>query len=77
MGPALMGVLIATVAGLMMGSANQRAKRARSDYQKTRSLIPGARRAAWSESLRGLKVLATALAVLFALAFAMHAIGNR
>ena len=76
MGPAMVGVVIATVAGLMAGSANARGKRARLDYQRTKSLIPAARKLAWSESIRGIKVVALASATLVALAFVMHEIGR-
>ena len=77
MGPVMVGVLIATVAGLMAGSATARAKRARLDYQRTKALIPGARKIAWSESLRGIRVVATATATLLALAAVMHLIGQK
>ena len=77
MGPVLVGVVIATVAGLMAGSASTRAKRARLDYQRTKALIPAARKLAWSESVRGVKVVATASATLVALALVMHLIGQR
>ena len=76
MGPVLVGVVIATVAGLMAGSASARAKRARLDYQRTKALIPAARKLAWSESLRGIRVVATAAATLLALAVVMHVIGK-
>ena len=77
MGPVLVGVVIATVAGLMAGSASTRAKRARLDYQRTKALVPAARKLAWSETVRGLKVMATAAATLLALALVMHLIGQR
>lgn len=53
------------------------AKRARLDYQRTKALIPAARKQAWAESLRGLRVIATAAAVLVALALAMNVMGQR
>ena len=77
MGPVLVCVVVATVAGLMAGSANQRAKRARLDYQRTKSLIPAARKLAWAETLRGLTVIATATAALVVMALIMYAIGLR
>ena len=77
MGAALMGVCIALIAGFAVGSANTRAKRARLDYQRTKALIPGARKLAWAESIRGFRVIATAAAVLVALMIAMNAIGQR
>jgi hypothetical protein len=77
MGAALFGACIALAAGLAAGSASTRAKRARLDYQRTKQLIPAARKAAWAESLRGLRVIATAAAVLVALALAMNVIGQR
>ena len=77
MGAALIGACIALVAGLAAGSANTRAKRARLDYQRTKALIPAARKQAWAESLRGLRVIATAAAVLVALALFMNVLGQR
>ena len=77
MGAALIGVCIAVVAGFAAGGANARAKRARLDYTRTKALVPGARRTAWAENLRGLRVIATAAAVLVALAMAMNVIGQR
>jgi len=77
MGAALIGACIALVVGMAVGSANTRARRARLDYQRTRSLIPMARKVAWTESLKGLRVMATAAAVLIALALAMNVIGQR
>ena len=72
MGPAVIGVVIAMVAGVMIGNAGQRAKRARLDYQRTKSLIEGARKLAWAESVRGLKVFAVAGAVVATLAFVVN-----
>ena len=77
MGVALIGACIALAAGIAMGSAGARAKRARLDYVRTRQLIPGARKTAWAESLRGLRVIVTAAAVLVALGLAMNVIGQR
>ncbi|GAB3867238.1 hypothetical protein ACFPIJ_46460 [Dactylosporangium cerinum] len=77
MGAALIGVCIAVIAGFAAGSANTKAKRARLDYTRTRALVPSARKAAWAESLRGFRVIATAAAVLVALAMAMNVIGQR
>ncbi|MER7009106.1 hypothetical protein ABT297_39520 [Dactylosporangium sp. NPDC000555] len=74
---ALIGACIALAAGIAMGSAGAKAKRARLDYARTKALIPGARRTAWVEGLRGLRVIATATAVLIALALAMNVIGQR
>lgn len=77
MAVAMVGACIALVAGIAMGSAGTRAKRARLDYTRTKSLVPGARKAAWAESLKGLRIIATAGAVLVALALAMNVIGQR
>jgi hypothetical protein len=77
MGPAMLGVLIALVTGLLAGGANQRAKRARLDYRRTKSLIPAARKIAWSESIRGVRVLATAAVVMLTLAWVMNTLGQR
>ena len=77
MGAALIGACIALVAGIAVGGSSTRAKRARLDYKRTKQLIPSARKAAWAESLRGLRVIATAAAVLVALALAMNVIGQR
>jgi hypothetical protein len=77
MGAVLIGACIALAAGIAMGSAGTRAKRARLDYVRTRQLIPSARKAAWAEGLRGLRVIVTAGAVLVALALAMNVIGQR
>ncbi|GAA2626822.1 hypothetical protein GCM10010399_67980 [Dactylosporangium fulvum] len=77
MGAALISACIALVAGLAVGSANTRAKRARLDYRRTKALVPAARKLAWAESLRGLRVIATVTAVLVALGLAMNVIGQR
>ncbi|WP_238019904.1 hypothetical protein KZZ52_00325 [Dactylosporangium sp. AC04546] len=77
MGAALIGACIALVAGVYAGSASTRAKRARLDYRRTKALVPAARKTAWAESLRGLKVIASAGAVLIALAMVMNVIGQR
>ena len=77
MGAALIGACIALAAGIAMGSAGTRAKRARLDYARTKALIPGARKTAWVEGLRGLRIIATAAAVLIALGLAMNVIGQR
>ncbi|GAA2368580.1 hypothetical protein [Dactylosporangium salmoneum] len=77
MGVALIAAGIALAAGIAMGSAGAKAKRARLDYVRTKSLIPGARKTAWAENLKGLRVIATAAAVLVALAMAMNVIGQR
>ncbi|MET7417929.1 hypothetical protein [Dactylosporangium sp. NPDC005555] len=77
MGAALIGVCIAVVAGFAAGSANMKARRARLDYTRTKALVPTARKAAVGETLRGLRVIATAAAVLVALAMAMNVIGQR
>jgi hypothetical protein len=77
MGPVLVCVVVATIAGLMAGSANQRAKRARLDYRRTKGLIPAARKLAWAETLRGLAVVATATTALVVMALIMYTIGLR
>jgi hypothetical protein len=76
MGPALIGIVIAAVAGVMAGSANQRGRRARLDYKRTRSLIPAARKLAWAESVRSLKVIVVATAAVMALSWVMHLLGR-
>ncbi|MGI5246385.1 hypothetical protein [Dactylosporangium sp. CA-139066] len=77
MGAAVIVACVTLAAGIAMGSAGTRAKRARLDYVKTKALVPGARKAAWAESLRGLRIIATAAAVLVALGLAMNVIGQR
>ena len=77
MGAALIGACIALAAGIAMDSAGARAKRARLDYVRMKALIPGARKTAWVEGLRGLRIIATAAAVLIALSLAMNTIGPR
>jgi hypothetical protein len=77
MGAAMIGACIALAAGVAMGSAGTKAKRARVDYVKTKALVPGARKAAWAEGLKGLRVIATCAAVLIALGLAMNVIGQR
>jgi hypothetical protein len=77
MGAALIGACIALAAGIAVGNAGAKAKRARLDYVRTKQLVPGARKLAVAESLKGLRVLATAAAVLIALGLAMNVIGQR
>ncbi len=77
MGPVLVCVVVATIAGLMAGSANQRAKRARLDYRRTKSLVLGARKVAWAETVRGVAVVATATTALLVVAVVMYTIGLR
>jgi hypothetical protein len=77
MGAALIGVAIALVVGLFVGSSSQRAKRARLDYQRTKALIPAARKLAVEETMRGLGVAATALAVIAALGMVMYLVGKQ
>ena len=77
MGPVLVCVVVATIAGLMAGSANQKAKRARLDYRRTKALIPAARKLALTETLRGLAVVATATTALVVMALIMYTIGLR
>ncbi len=69
MGSALIGVVIALGIGLFVGSSSQRARRARLDYQRTKALIPAARKTAIEETMRGLSVVATGVAVVVALGF--------
>jgi len=76
MGPAMVGVLIALALGLAVGGASERAKRARSDYRKTKTLVLGLRKVAWSESIRGVRVTAIAGALALALFLVMHTIGR-
>jgi hypothetical protein len=77
MGAALIGIVIALGVGLSVGNAGARAKRARLDYQRTKALIPGARKTAWNESIRGLKVIATATAAMAFVGWVMYVIGQR
>ena len=77
MGPVLVCVVVATIAGLMAGNANQRARRARLDYQRTKSLIPAARKIAVAETLRGLAVIAAATMALVVMALIMYSLGVR
>ena len=76
MGSAFIGVVIALAVGLFVGSSSQRARRARLDYQRTKALIPAARKAAIDETMRGLSVVATAIAVIAALGFVMYLLGQ-
>jgi hypothetical protein len=74
MGAALVGMIVAAVAGLMAGNASARGKRARLDYQRTKGLIPAARKLAWAESVRTVKVFAgtgVVLLVIFAVAYSL------
>lgn len=75
--PGLVGVAIALIIGMMAGSAGTRAKRARLDYRRTKSLIGTARKLAWAETVRGLKVVAVALMVMVALAVVLNTLGQR
>ncbi|WP_432982788.1 hypothetical protein [Dactylosporangium sp. CA-233914] len=77
MGAAMIGACIALAAGVAMGNAGAKAKRARMDYMRTKALVPGARKTAWAEGLKGLRVIATCTAVLIALGLAMNVIGQR
>jgi hypothetical protein len=77
MGATLVGACIALAVGIALGNANAKAKRARLDYVRTKQLVPTARKAAVAESLKGLRILATAAAVLIALGLAMNVIGQR
>jgi hypothetical protein len=76
MGSAFIGVAIALAVGLFVGSSSQRAKRARLDYQRTKALIPAARKLAVEETMRGLGVMATAIAVVAGLGFVMYLLGK-
>src|SRR5690348_3676302 len=76
MGSAFVGVEIALAVGLFVGSSSQRAKRARLDYQRTKALIPAARKLAIEETMRGLSVAATAIAVIVGLGFLMYLLGK-
>jgi preprotein translocase subunit Sss1 len=77
MGSALVGVVIALVVGLFVGSSSQRVKRARLDYQRTRALITAARKLAIDETMRGLRVVAAGLAVIAALGMVMYLAGRQ
>jgi hypothetical protein len=73
MGSVVVGALIALLLGLTLGSANERAKRARSDYRRTRSLVLGMRKTAWTETISFLKIVASISAVvLVLLAIGVH-----
>ena len=76
MGSAFVAVVIALAVGLFVGSSSQRAKRARLDYQRTKALIPAARKLAIEETMRGLSVAATAIAVIVGLGFLMYLLGK-
>jgi hypothetical protein len=76
MGSAFIGVAVALAVGLFLGSSSQRAKRARLDYQRTKALIPAARKLAVEETMRGLGVVATAVAVVAGLGFVMYLLGK-
>jgi hypothetical protein len=76
MGPAMLGALVALALGLAVGSSSQRARRARSDYRKTRSLVLGLRKTAWSESIRGLRITAVCAAIALALFVVMNRLGR-
>jgi hypothetical protein len=77
MGAALIGACIALATGIAVGNAGAKAKRARLDYVRTKALVPGARKTAIAEGLKGLRIFATAAAVLIALGLAMNIIGQR
>ncbi|WP_433212613.1 hypothetical protein ACQP00_00330 [Dactylosporangium sp. CS-047395] len=77
MGAALIGACVALAVGIAVGNANARAKRARLDYVRTKALVPAARKTAIAEGLKGLRIIATAAAVLIALGLAMNVIGQR
>jgi hypothetical protein len=76
MGSAFIGVALALTVGLFVGSSSQRAKRARLDYQRTKALIPAARKLAVEETMRGLGVVATGVAVIVGLGFVMYLLGK-
>ena len=77
MGSAFIGVVIALAVGLFVGSSSQRAKRARLDYQRTKALIPAARKVAIEETIRGLRVVATGVAIVAGIGFVMYLVGKQ
>ena len=76
MGSAFIGIALALAVGLFVGSSSQRARRARLDYQRTKALVPAARKLAVEETMRGLGVVATAIAVIVGLGFVMYLLGK-
>lgn len=77
MGSLLVGVCIALAIGLSVGRIQERAKRARTDYAKTKLLVSGMRKTAWRSTivaLRAAVLVGFALVVVFA---AMFHVGSR
>jgi hypothetical protein len=76
MSSVMVGVIVALAVGLTVGRIHEKARRARSDYAKTRALVSGMRKAAWTttlESLRAGVLVAIALLVVFVAMFQIGA----
>jgi hypothetical protein len=76
MGSVMVGVIIALAVGLTVGRVHEKARRARSDYVKTKALVAGMRKAAWTttfESLRAAFFVAIGLVLVFAVMFQIGA----
>jgi len=72
MGSVMVSVIVALVVGLTVGRIHEKARRARSDYVKTRALVAGMRKTAWTttfESIRAVFLVGIGLLVVFAMMF--------
>lgn len=69
------GVMISVVLGLVAGSALAKARRAWSDYQKTKGTLPGLKSSAWSLTSATVRMFAV-VGVLAVLSLVWAAIGR-
>ena len=72
MSSVMVGVIVALAVGLTVGRIHEKARRARSDYTKTKALVAGMRKAAWTttfESIRAAFFVGVVLIVAFVAMF--------
>lgn len=76
MGSVMFGVVLALVAGLLLGRITEKARRARSDYVKTRQLVGGMRKASVTAILDATRAVVIVAAVLLVAFIAMYKVGS-